>query len=82
MTNKRLHQLERKVRVNFRLFNKIIYPKDFAIELLEQITSLTIDSIWYYHSRCNTTLYETYFMLRCIRKYSRYYEAQINKNFN
>lgn len=34
MTNKRKHQLERKVRINFRNFNQIIYPK----YLLEQIT--------------------------------------------
>lgn len=82
MTNKRLHQLERRVRVNFRVVNKIIYPKDFGIEILEQITSLTIDSIWYYHYRGNTTLYEGYFMILRVRKYCRYYEAQINKYFD
>lgn len=27
MTNKRKHQLERKVRINFINFNQIIYPK-------------------------------------------------------
>jgi hypothetical protein len=27
MTNKRMHQLERKVRVGFKNFNQIIYPK-------------------------------------------------------
>ena len=37
MTNKRKHQLERIVRVNFRHFNHIIYSKGFGIELLEQI---------------------------------------------
>lgn len=45
MTNKRKHQLERIVRVNFRHFNHIIYPKGFGIELLEQITTLMFDRV-------------------------------------
>ena len=40
MTNKRMHKLERKVRVNFQGFNRIICPKDVEIKCLDQITKL------------------------------------------
>ena len=32
MTNKTMHQLERKVRVYFRNFNQIFYPKEVGID--------------------------------------------------
>ena len=81
MTNKRMHQLERKVRINFSNFNQIIYPKYVGIKFLAQITKLMFDSIWYFHYRGNTTLSETRFMLECVRKYYEYYKKLIDKNF-
>nr|DAW44292.1 MAG TPA: hypothetical protein [Caudoviricetes sp.] len=45
MTNKRKHQLERNVRINFSNFNQIIYPVDVEIDLLEQITRLMLDRV-------------------------------------
>ena len=45
MTNKRKHQLERMVRVEYRHFNHIIYPKGFGLDLLEQITRLMFNRI-------------------------------------
>ena len=81
MTNTRMHQLERKVRINFSNFNQIIYPKYTGIKFLSQITKLMFDSIWYLHYRGNITLSETRFMLECVRKYYEYCKKQINKYF-
>ena len=82
MTNKRKHQLERKVRINFTSFNQIIYPEEYiGIKFLEQITKLMFDSTWYLYYRGNMTRSETYFMLSCISRYYWYYKKLINKNF-
>ena len=81
MTNKRKHQLECKVRVNFINFNQIICPKDIEIKFLEQITKLLFDSTWHLHYRGNMTLSETRFMLSCISRYYWYYRKLINNNF-
>lgn len=45
MTNKRKHFLERMVRINFKVFNQIIYLKYVGIELLEKITKLMINRV-------------------------------------
>ena len=82
MTNKRKHQLERIVRINFRNFNQIIYPKYVEFDLLEQITKLMYDSIWYSYYKGNTTLSETRFMIECVGKYYEYCKKQINKYFD
>lgn len=81
MTNKRMHQLERKVRINFTNFNQIIYPKDIGIKFLEQITSLMIKSIWYEYYRGNIAFSEAHFMAHCTRIYYWRYKTLINKNF-
>ena len=81
MTNKRKHHLERMVRKNFINFNQIIYPKDIGIKFLEQITSLTIKSIWYEYYRANIAISEAYFMTHCVRIYYYHYKTLINKNF-
>ena len=82
MTNKRMHQLERKVRIIFSDFNQIIYPKYVGFELLKKITALMIDCIWFGYYEGNTTYSETHFMLRCVRIYHSYYKALIYKNFD
>ena len=81
MTNKIMHQLERKVRVNFRNFNQIIYPKEVGISFLEQITILMFDSIGFLYYRSNITLSEARFMRSCVSRYYWYYKRLINKNF-
>ena len=81
MTNKRKHQLERKVRINFINFNQIIYPKEVGIKFLEQITTLTIKSVWYEYYRGNISISEAYFMAHCTRIYYWHYKALIDKNF-
>ena len=82
MTNKRKHHLERMVRINFINFNQIIYPKYIGIKFLEQITSLTIKSIWYEYYRGNIAISEAYFMTHCTRIYYWHYKTLINKNFD
>lgn len=82
MTNKRKHQLERKVRVNFINFNQIIYPEYIGIKFLDQITKLSFNSTWYLYYRGNMTHSETYFMLSCISRYYWYYKKLINKNLS
>ena len=81
MTNKRMHQLERRVRINFSNFNQIIYPKDVGIKFLEQITTLTIKSVWYEYYRGNISISEAYFMAHCARIYYWHYKTLIDKNF-
>ena len=82
MTNKRMHQLERTVRINFNNFNQIIYPKHIGIKFLEQITKLMFNNIWYFYYRGNTIYSEIHFMLNCVRKYYSYYKTLIDKNFS
>lgn len=82
MTNKRMHQLERMVRINFINFNQIIYPKDVGIKFLEQITSLMHKSIRYEYYIGNITFSEGYFMNLCNRIYYSYYKILIDKNFS
>lgn len=82
MTNKRKHQLERIVRVNFRCFNYIIYPKGFGIELLEQITKLMFDRVKLFNYTGKITLREARFMRWCISAYYGYYSIQIHKYFD
>ena len=81
MTNKRKHQLERKVRINFINFNQIIYPKDIGIKFLEQIIRLMIKGIWYEYYRGNISISEAYFMEHCTRIYYWHYKKLINKYF-
>ena len=81
MTNKRMHQLERMVRINYINFNQIIYPKYVGIKFLERITSLTIKSIWYEYYRGNITFSEARFMTHCNTIYYWHYKALIDKNF-
>ena len=82
MTNKRKHQLERKVRINFNNFNQIIYPKNVGIEFLEQIRRLMGESIRFEHYRDNITISELHFMIHCVRRYYWYYRTLIDKNFD
>ena len=81
MTNKRMHQLERKVRINFSNFNQIIYPKDVGIDLLEQISILMLDRIRLLRYAGRLTLIEARFMSWAVRTYYWYYINQINKFF-
>ena len=81
MTNKRMHQLERKVRINFSNFNQIVYPLYVEIKFLEQITKLMFDSIWFLHYRGNITINEARFMRQCVSRYYRYYKTLIDKNY-
>lgn len=73
MTNKRKHQLERKVRINFSNFNQIIYPIDIGIDLLEKITILLLDRIRLLRYDGRLTLAEARFMSFCVRTYFYYY---------
>ena len=82
MTNKRMHQLERKVRINFSNFNQIVYPLYVEIKFLEQITKLVFDSIWFLHYRGNITINEARFMRQCARRYYMYYKTLIDKNYD
>lgn len=77
MTNKRKHQLERKVRINFSNFNQIIYPIDIGIDLLEKITILLLDRIRLLRYDGRLTLAEARFMSICVRTYFDYYFSQI-----
>ena len=81
MTNKRKHQLERKVRINFTNFNQIIYPAYIEIKFLVQITKLMFDSIWLLYYKGNITFSETRFTLGCVERYYSYYKILIDKNF-
>ena len=81
MTNKRKHQLERKVRVNFKNFNQIIYPQNVGIEFLEQIRRLMIETIRFEHYRGNISISELHFMIRCAIRYYWHYRIVIDKNF-
>ena len=81
MTNKRKHQLERKVRINFTNFNQIIYPVNVRIEFLEIIRRLMFESIRFEHYRGNITINELHFMARCLIRYYWYYRKLIDKNF-
>ena len=81
MTNKRIHHLERMVRINFINFNQIICPKDVGIKFLEQITALTIKSVSYQYYRGSISISEAYFMTHCTRIYYWHYKTLINKNF-
>lgn len=81
MTNKRMHQLERKVRINFSNFNQIIYPLYVEILFLDQIKTLMFDSIWLLHYRGNITINEARFMRQCVRRYYWHYKKLIDKNF-
>ena len=81
MTNKRIHQLERMVRINFINFNQIIYPKYVGIKFLVQITKLMFDRIWYLYYRGNMTLSEARFMIQCVNRYYEYYKKLIDRNF-
>ena len=81
MTNKRKHQLERKVRINFTNFNQIIYPKNVGFEFLEIIRRLMFKSIRYEHYIGNITISELHFMARCLIRYYWYYKGLIDKNF-
>ena len=81
MTNKRKHQLERKVRINFINFNQIIYPENVGIEFLEIIRRLMFESIRFEHYRGNITISELHFMARCLIRYYWYYRKLIDKNF-
>ena len=81
MTNKRIHQLERMVRINFKNFNQIVYPIYVEIKFLEQITKLMFDSIWFLHYRGNITINEARFMRYCVRRYYSYYKTMLDKNF-
>ncbi len=82
MANKRKHQLERIVRINFKHFNHIIYPKDFGIELLEQITRLMFDKIRVMRYTDEVTPKEARFMRWCVSTYYGYYSIQISKYFD
>lgn len=73
MTNKRKHQLERKVRINFSNFNQIIYPIDIGVVLLEQITLLLLDRIQLLRYEGRLTFTEARFMSYCVRTYFYYY---------
>lgn len=83
MTNKRKHQLEREVRINFSNFNQIIYPIDVGICLLEQITRLMLSRIQLLGYSGRLTLTEARFMSKCVRTYYYYYYKNIvNKIFD
>lgn len=75
MTNKRKHQLERKVRIDFSIFNQIIYPIDVGFDLLEQITRLMLDRIMLLRYTGRLTLTEARFMSQCVRTYYHYYKT-------
>jgi hypothetical protein len=81
MTNKRKHQLEREVRINFRNFNDIIYPKYVWIDFLEQITRLMLDRIQLLRYTRRLNIIEARFMAQCVRTYYWYYILEIDKNF-
>ena len=80
MTNKRKHQLERKVRLNFSDFNQISYSKDIENDLLERITRLMLDRIQLLRYAGRLTPIEARFMSQCVRTYYYYYKNQIIKN--
>lgn len=81
-TNKRKHQLERKVRINFRNFNQIIYPKDVGVDFLEQIARLMLDRIQLLLYTRRLNIIEARFMAQCVRTYYWYYILEIDKNFS
>ena len=81
MTNKRKHQLERKVRINFNNFNQIIYPKNVGIAFYDTLCQkilLVLQNLYY---RGDMALSEARFMIQCVRRYYAYYKKLIDKNF-
>ena len=76
MTNKRKHQLERMVRINFINFNQIIYPNYVEFDLLERITRLMLDRIQLLQYVGRLTPIEARFMSQCVRTYYYYYKKQ------
>lgn len=82
MTNKRKHQLERMVRVEYRHFNHIIYPKEFGINLLEQITRLMFNRIQVLKFEGIINHREACFMRWCVSTYYGYYTKIVCSYFD
>ena len=77
-----MHQLERKVRINFSNFNQIIHPKCVGIKFLEQISRLMTKMIRIEYYSNNITISELNFMSCCIRKYYWYYKKMIDNFYD
>ena len=80
--NKRKYQLERMVRIEYRHFNHIIYPKCFGIDLLAQITRLMMYKIRVLRYTGEVTPREARFMRWCVSTYYVYYNKCILNYFD
>lgn len=81
MTNKRKHQLERRVRIEYKQFEYIFTSKHDTYRLLAQITSLMLDRIALLKYYGIVNLKEARFMSWCARTYYAYYMDYISKYF-
>lgn len=81
MTNKRKHQLERKVRIEYKQFEEIFTDKKYTCRLLEQITSLMLDRIALLKYRGKINVKEARFMNCCARTYYAYYIDYVFENY-
>ena len=82
MTNKRKHQLERMVRLEYKQFEYIFLNNNNLQRLLAQITSLMLDRISLLNYRGKVNLKEARFMRWCARSYYGYYMNYISKYFD
>ena len=81
MTNKRKHQLERRVRIEYKQFDYIFSNVNNLHRLIAQITSLMLDRISLLKYYGIVTQKEACFMTWCARTYYVYYMNYISKYF-
>lgn len=79
MTNKRKHQLERRVRIEYKQFEYIFTTKKDMYRLLAQITSLMLDRIALLKYLGMINVKEARFMSWCARTYYDYYMDYVSE---
>ena len=82
MTNKRKHELERRVRIEYKQFDYIFSNENNLQKLIGQITSLMLDRISLLKYRGMVNFEEARFMRWCARAYYAYYMNYISKYFD
>lgn len=81
MSNKRKHQLERRVRIEYKQFDYIFSNENNLQKLIGQITSLMLDRISLLKYYGIVSQKEACFMAWCARTYYAYYMKYISEFF-
>lgn len=79
MTNKRKHQLERIVRVQYSQFETMLIGKINSFRILSQIRYLFSYVIEYLYNIYDISHDEKLFMLKCSTAYQEYYKKLMIK---